>query len=171
MKNLLALFLLSLLALLVCTCDPENDNPGLVYPLAVGNTWEYSGQANLFFFKDSSETPVYEDTTMYTSSISITITGREPIQENLRPYAFYSVETDSLDTYTGTHYYNNTGEGLLMHAYSGGVPWRCPKDELTAESDSKAGPSPASKTCPTIFSTPYLLLASSPTPSISKIHP
>jgi len=137
MKILYPAFVLALLALAIFSCDNENDNPGgMIYPLSVGNSWEYSREMNLFFYQDSAGTPVYEDTATYTSTASVVITGKETLRDSIETYVFYSEENDSFGTfgtYSGIDYYNNTDSGLYLYAYQSWGPYILPKTQTSSK--------------------------------------
>ncbi|MFB0515080.1 MAG: hypothetical protein ACETWG_00565 [Candidatus Neomarinimicrobiota bacterium] len=123
--------LLALVAFAGLSCDPETDNPGQIYPLAVGNTWEYTRQCSLYFYQDSTETPVYTDTSTYTSDVSVVITGKVTLREDHKAYALYSEENAGPYTHSGVDYYNNTDEGLYLYAYEPGGLLVLPKTQTS----------------------------------------
>ena len=70
-SSLIAISLLSALFLFSgCNDDPPDEYS---YPLAVGNTWEYTHRWDLFFYADSTDS-AYSDTTTMLYSVQVAVT-------------------------------------------------------------------------------------------------
>ena len=54
-KSLKHIFGISLLMLIILSCDKDDEKiDEFIYPLSVGNNWEYSRHWGLYFYPDST---------------------------------------------------------------------------------------------------------------------
>jgi hypothetical protein len=122
-----------LIALLLFSCEPEEDQPGeFRYPLKVGNTWDYEREVHIYSYQDSSGTPEYEDTSSYLATMSSQVTGIEMLLDSLEVYAIRTLATEEEDTYHRIDYYEHAMHGLYLHAYAhAGTPAALPKAQTT----------------------------------------
>jgi len=118
MKSNISVSLIFLLVFLFISCDKENEkDDNIIYPLAVGNVWEYSRDFNLYYYSDSLESPQYYDTTTYSSDVSVVVTKKTVFFDTLETYELISTENQGTNTYIQTGYYNNEKDGLYEYAY------------------------------------------------------
>lgn len=134
MKFNLIVLVLFLFSLIFFSCDKEEKNEeykenNFIYPLSVGNAWEYIREWNIYFFSDSSGAPQYFDTLTYSSDVSVTITDKVLLHDTLETYEMVGVENDGINTYTQTNYYKNQDDGLYIYAYIAGGPIILPKKQ------------------------------------------
>lgn len=104
--------------------DDEND---FIYPLSIGNIWEYKRQWNLYYYSDSLEIKEYTDTVTYSSDISVSITDEVTLNGDIDTYKMTGIENDGMMTFEGTQYYRNNEDGLYIYAYLGSGVY-LPKD-------------------------------------------
>lgn len=119
MKRINLTTILFLSGLVIFSCNKEDEqNDEFIYPLSVGNSWEYLRELNLYFYPDSTvEYPAYEDTLTISADISVSVTGAVFLNDTLETIEVVSIEFDTTNTYTGKHYYKNDDEGLYIYAY------------------------------------------------------
>ncbi len=126
---LIILFLL----LLIISCK-EDDNPittdedQFLYPMEVGNKWEYDRHFAMFNFRpiDSLDYPRYDDSIHYYSKIVVEVVREETILDTVEAFVFQSSESSSLSiqNFWSEHYYANRKDGLFLYGYKltgGGV--------------------------------------------------
>lgn len=102
-------------------CSEENnpvdsEGPDFIYPVAVGNVWEYQAlQYNLNIRGDSSHL-VSTDTLL--STITVKVTRTAPLADGTNVYAFYEkIAADGGDSVTSILYYRNESNGLYLYAF------------------------------------------------------
>ncbi len=111
--------------LVIASCKEESnpitgDNDLFVYPLEIGNKWEYNRHFATFNFRsvDSLDYPRYDDSVHYYSKIVIEIVRKETIQNNIETFVMRSVETGSaMQSLWSEHYYRNNNDGLYLYGY------------------------------------------------------
>ena len=128
-KILICLPIVSVLILLSCSNESTSEND-FVYPLSVGNSWEYNREWTLYFYTDTvNPSPQYIDTVqVYNTTISVTIPRTVILEDSLETYELVGTDNDSSGPYTTAKYYNETDEGLYLYGYvMGGGLFVCPK--------------------------------------------
>jgi len=105
---------------LLAGCGEENnpvdsEGPEFIYPVAVGNVWEYEAkQYNLNVRGDSSHL-VATDTLL--STINVTVTETTPLTDGSTVYTFYEKITSATGDVTNISYYRNESGGLYLYAF------------------------------------------------------
>jgi len=122
------LFLTLLLLFSSCILDTDDKNISM-YPLKVGNQWDYIREWNLYFYNEISNIKVYSDTITYTSDVSVSVTAKMNLNGNRDVYKVDGSESTNVGIATTTNYYKNKDDGLYIYAYSsGGGPRILPKN-------------------------------------------
>jgi len=120
MKLHLNLFLLIFAIILITSCDRDpvgpGGNGGFIYPLKVGNQWEYDRTFSTFNFRpDTSNNNQFIDTTI-TSSVIIKIIKEEPILDSINFFVFQQTLKENDSTLISISYYANLDSGLYFYA-------------------------------------------------------
>ncbi len=124
-SSLIAISLLSALFLLP-GCADDHPQTGFRYPLAVGNTWEYTRKWDIFYYTDSTAS-TYDDTTTILSDIRVTVMDTASLAGISGLYRMAATEHDSLDSYEGIQYYGQDEDGLYLNGYEGSATLSMPK--------------------------------------------
>ena len=90
---------------------------GFVYPLRVGNYWDYHGVYTIYNVRPDSLSAIYEDTFYFESRV--TASSIDTLNDTLEVYEFHEELTNLVDTFHSYNYFNNTQDGLFNYAYSG----------------------------------------------------
>lgn len=117
-KKLWALQIIILAVICIIGCESDNDKPNMdfVYPLTVGNSWEYESTFTLDF--DSLATyNGLNDTILYHTG-SVEIIANEVIFDSLEVYNFASIMNENGYIFTGNRYYNNNDDGLFCYGHT-----------------------------------------------------
>lgn len=123
MKKLIGV-LSTLMIILSANCErdfnpiePEPEPEQFIYPITVGNQWEYERLFFMFNFRSSGDTATIPQDTS-TSHITMKITGEKLLHEATNTFVFH--ETMVLDDaeFTGDTYYANSSDGLYMYGYN-----------------------------------------------------
>ena len=122
MKLRLNLFLLIFAIILIASCDKDPIGPkgniSFIYPLKVGNQWEYDRTFSTFNFRpDTSDNNQYTDTTI-TSSVIIQIIKKEPAPDSSNIFVFQGTLNENNLTIIYDSYYANLDSGLYFYTYS-----------------------------------------------------
>ncbi len=107
-----------LIPMLISSSGCDDPDHGFVYPLSVGNSWEYTREWSSFSYADSLN-PVYEDTSTFTSQISVTVTGTAVLRDTFETYALTAAEIQGSQTYTGIGYFGQGSDGLYLYGHEG----------------------------------------------------
>jgi hypothetical protein len=116
-KNVWVLQIIILAVICIIGCESENNKPNMdfIYPLAVGNSWQYDMIYALDF--DSLATSNgFIDTTYYSTG-SVEIITNEIIFDSLEVYNFATTLTETGNVFTGNEYYNNNNNCLFCYGY------------------------------------------------------
>lgn len=121
--------LLSLIVIINLSCifNDDDDEDDFIYPLNIGNIWEYSRQWNLYYYSDSFEEKEYSDTLTYSSEISVSITDKVTLNNDIDTYKMVGIENDGINNSEEIYYYKNNEDGLYIYAYQAGGPVVLPK--------------------------------------------
>jgi len=112
--------------LLIVSCK-EDENPittdedQFIYPMEVGNTWEYDRHVATFNYRsiDSVDYPRYDDSIHYYSKINAKVVKKETILDTVEAFVIQSLETEiSMRSFWSEHYYRNQTDGLYLYAYN-----------------------------------------------------
>lgn len=125
MKHYFNLLLIIGLFTVTTGCDKDdnpvgpNNNEDFVYPLQVGNQWEYSRISSTFNFRPntSNNNQLSEGTT--TSSVMIQITKNETINDSVETCVLQETVTGNNRTFVDESCYANRDSGLYFYAYHG----------------------------------------------------
>jgi len=123
MKLHLNLLLLFFTIILITSCgkDPTGPggNAGFIYPLKVGNQWEYDRSYSIFNFRpDTSINYQFIDTTI-TSSVIVKIIRKEPTPDSINIFVLQETLNENDRPLVSNSYYANLDSGLYFYAYSG----------------------------------------------------
>lgn len=117
-KNVWLLSIIILAVICIIGCESDNDKPNMdfVYPLTVGNSWDYETRLALDY--DSLATyNGLNDTILYHTG-SVEIIANEVIFDSLEVYNFASIMNENGNIFTGNRYYNNNDDGLFCYAHT-----------------------------------------------------
>jgi len=120
--TLIILFILLFIYSCKKSTNPITPDLGtFIYPLEVGNRWEYDRQVSTFNYrsKDSLNYPRYDDSLNYHSEIVVEIMREKTILDTIKTFVIQTGETDTLlREFWGEHYYKNQSDGLFLYAYN-----------------------------------------------------
>ncbi len=103
--------------------DDKFYNPlpeGFVYPIKVGNKWNYAGIQRAFNFQPDSLKDDHEFT--YVTRSNIEIISDTTLMDSIDVFAFaelYIIMYEDIDTFHSESYYNNHDDGLYLYADKG----------------------------------------------------
>ena len=122
MKLHLNLLLLIFAIILITSCDKDTIGPpgngSFIYPLKVGNQWEYDRTFSSFNFRpDSSNDDQYNDINI-TSSVIIEIIRKEPSPDSINIFVFQETLNENDRPLVSNSFYANLDSGLYFYAYS-----------------------------------------------------
>jgi len=119
-KNIILISILLIYSLSFFSCFEGDDNyEGFIYPLSIGNTWDYTRNWNTYSYSDTACDPhQYEDTSTYSSDISVTVTQKVLLKNSFETFEVVGVENSFTGVNTVKHYYKNNNDGLYMYAYA-----------------------------------------------------
>jgi hypothetical protein len=108
-----------LAALPACSDDPAGPGDGFVYPLQLGNKWEYAREFSSFNFRPDTTAVAIADTTIL-STVSIEITRTEKLPGSITASVLYEklVEGDRV-VQESESFYANQEDGLYFYRYKG----------------------------------------------------
>lgn len=127
-KCVLKIVILSVICIIGCEDDNNEPNMEFIYPLSVGNSWEYEKLITLNF--DSLATYNGLTDTTYYSTGFVEIIAYEVIFDSLEVYNFATTLNEDGNIFTGNEYYNNNNNGLFGYGYTQG-------SMITPKSDQK----------------------------------
>lgn len=88
-----------------------------VYPLAIGNTWEYSKVLVMTIITpDTMELPEHD--TVYGTS-HLEVASLDSLSDSLVAYRIHATLTQDSSTYDSDTWFNNVDDGLFVYAYQG----------------------------------------------------
>lgn len=119
-KNVLVLQIIILAVICIIGCENDNDKPNMdfIYPLAIGNSWQYDMIFTLDFDSLATSNGLI-DTTHYSTG-SVEIITNEIIFDSLEVYNFETTLTETGNAFTGNEYYNNNDNCLFCYGYTQG---------------------------------------------------
>jgi hypothetical protein len=130
MRYYFKFFLLLIVSTAIYISCSDSSNPGFanpmnddfIYPLKVGNKWNYQKEWSRYNFRPDSSSPgvIMNDTTFF-STIEVSITRIDTIADTLETFVLYASEQMDNQTFTSGYNYNNTDDGLFIYAYRGGT--------------------------------------------------
>ncbi len=127
---------LLLWGLCIIKCDPETTKNEFIYPLSIGNSWEYQREWIQYLYTDTLETKQYDDTLTYSSQLSVSIPRKLTLKDSIETYEMIATEILDTSTFnpvqnqaTGVQYYKNNSNGLFIYAYQAGGPLVLPKSQ------------------------------------------
>lgn len=108
-----------LLAALSITCDRDKnpvspDQEKFVYPIKIGNQWEYKRKSFSNNFRPNVEN-FSQDTTV--SSVVIKITKEHILEDSTKTFVFYETLNENGHEMTDESYYANSKDGLYFYGY------------------------------------------------------
>ena len=119
-KNVWVLQLIILVVICIIGCENDNDNPNLdfIYPLTIGNSWQYETTYTLDFDSLATYNGLNDTILYYTGSVEII--AHEVIFDSLEVYNFATIMNESGNIFTGNKYYNNNDDGLFCYGHTNG---------------------------------------------------
>lgn len=132
-SSFIAFSLLGALFLLPYCDDDTPEDVGFRYPLAVGNTWEYTHKSETYYYSDSTAS-TYDDTTTMLLNIRVTVVDTASLGGINGLYRIVSVESGEWDVNQGANYYGQDEDGLYLYGYEGFGAISMPKGHLTPAS-------------------------------------
>lgn len=113
-------FLLLILGV-IAGCSEESSNPleaeseNYVYPIEIGNLWEY--ESTLYYLNVSGDSAhiILADTV--TSTIKVEITGTHLLPDSTECYVFQETAFFATDTVETVRYYRNENSGLYLYGF------------------------------------------------------
>lgn len=122
--NKLFLNIITLLFMFILLNCSEDKNPigsednNFIYPLKIGNRWEYTREILVYFRADTSQVTAVDDTISSISTIQIVRT--ETLTGFIRTYVFNeSLVGEEGCSFESESYYNNQEDGFYLYAYRG----------------------------------------------------
>ncbi|MDA3872316.1 MAG: hypothetical protein PF551_08240 [Candidatus Marinimicrobia bacterium] len=130
-KNIIFISILLIYSLSFFSCFEGDDNyEGIIYPLSIGNTWDYTLNWNMYSYSDTACYPhQYEDTSTYSSDISVTVTQKVLLKDSFETFEVVGIENSTMGMNTVKRYYKNNNDGLYIYAYMSGGPIILPKKQ------------------------------------------
>ena len=130
-KNIIFINILLIYSLSFFSCFEGDDNyEGIIYPLSIGNTWDYTRNWNTYSYSDTACYPhQYEDTSTYSSDISVTVTQKVLLKDSFETFEIVGIENSTMGMNTVKRYYKNNNDGLYIYAYMSGGPIILPKKQ------------------------------------------
>ena len=117
-KNLvwvLQIIILSVICIIGCEDNNNKPNMEFIYPLSIGNNWQYENIFTLDF--DSLATQNGLSDTIYYSSGLVEIIDNEVIFDTLEAFNLKSTLNEDGNIFTGNEYYNNKENCLFSYGY------------------------------------------------------
>jgi len=122
MKLHLNLCLLIFTTILITSCDKDPVGPNgtsFIYPLKVGNQWEYDRTFSFFNFRpDTSYNNQFIDTTI-TSSVILKIIKKEPAPDSINIFEFQQTLEENNGRFIYNSYFANLDSGLYFYGSNG----------------------------------------------------
>ena len=115
---ILQIIVLSIIFIIGCEIVNNKPNMDFIYPLTIGNSWQYEITYTLDF--DSLATYNGLNDTIIFNTGSVEIIANEVIFDSLEVYNFASIIIDNGNIVTGNKYYNNNDDGLFCYGYTQG---------------------------------------------------
>jgi len=113
---ILSIIILAVICIIGCEDDTDKPNMDFIYPLTIGNIWQYETTFTLDY--DSLATyNGLNDTILYHTG-SVEIIANEVIFDSLEVFNFSSIMNENGNIFTGNKYYNNSDDGLFCYAYT-----------------------------------------------------
>jgi hypothetical protein len=129
MKHYLKIFLMLLVSTAIYLSCSDSSNPGMplpfsddfTYPLEVGSKWSYDREWSNFNFRpDSAGTSFpFTDTTLY-AKVEIFVDREEILMDSINTSVVITKDIENSTSFTSSHFYQNTDEGLFILAYDRG---------------------------------------------------
>ena len=113
---ILQVIVLSVISIIGCENDTNKPNSDFVYPLMVGNNWEYD-KTYTFDYDELATSNGLVDTTL-TSTAFVNIIANEVIFDSIDVYNFSTLLNDNGNIITGNEYYNNNDNCLFSYGYT-----------------------------------------------------
>lgn len=131
-KNYYLLLMIFILpTIFTCTKNPVGVVQYNWYPLAVGNSWEYSRFfASINVRPDTVSVP-FADTFFSTGKVEVT--KKDSILDSIPVFELFEVLKDNLDEYPSWNYFNNLEDGLYYYG-SNGISYLPPLQSPTKKS-------------------------------------
>ena len=116
-KNVLVLSIIILTVICIIGCENDNDklNMDFIYPLTIGNNWQY----DMIFTMDFDSLATYNglNDTIFYSTGSVEIITNEIIFDSLEVYNLATTITETGNVLTGNEFYNNNDNCLFSYGY------------------------------------------------------
>ncbi len=117
-KNYFLLLIIFILPTIFnCTKNPVGVTQYNWYPLAVGNTWEYSRFYAAINIQSDTACPLPLAETLFSTG-KVEVTKVDTLLDSIPVFELLKTIKDSLQSYSGLEYYNNLYDGLYYYAYS-----------------------------------------------------
>jgi len=117
------LIILPIIFMSGCAGDHNPVGPDIenfVFPLKVGNKWEYSREISLFNIRpDTLDPSIINDTTMI-DTLRAEIVREQIILDSIPTFVFSEELIENNRVYQAESYYKNQPDGLYFYAYQGG---------------------------------------------------
>lgn len=127
-ENQYILLTAAVFCLILFSCENDNDeNTEFIFPLSVGNSWEYEREWTFYFYSDSTDSiPQYIDTlNAYKTDVSVTIPRKVVLGDTVETYEMIGI--DSSGPYIQRRYYKEMEDGLYILGNVAGGPIVLPK--------------------------------------------
>ena len=113
---ILPIIILSVISIIGCESDTNKPNSDFVYPLMVGNNWEYDKTYTLDFDELATSNGLVDTICSFTGSVEII--ANEVIFDSLEVYNFATILNDGGYVTSGNEYYNNNDNCLFEYGYT-----------------------------------------------------
>lgn len=100
-----------------CENDIEKNEDQYIYPLAIGNRWEYRRDYTTYFCSDSIQSDTYVDTISGIDSCSIIVLQNTILLDSIETVQLLEQFWDDSSIYVGLYFYQERDTGLFQTAY------------------------------------------------------
>ena len=116
-KIYLLLVILIVPSILTCTKNPVGVVQYNWYPLAVGNSWEYSRIQAFVNLESDTICPFPGPETLF-STASVQVIKKDTLLDSIPAFQLYKTIQDPSFSFTAVTYFNNLEDGLYFYAYN-----------------------------------------------------
>jgi len=119
LRREISILFICIILLLSCIFDANNEetDDDFIYPLKVGNRWDYIREWNLYYYGDTTFVKGYADTVRFSYNGYSSVIDKVDLDNHYNLYKVIGVEYEEAEAYTLICYYKNTADGLYMYAY------------------------------------------------------
>ena len=131
MRHSIILFIVILMSSIGCDNTTESKLDSFIYPLTIGNTWNYERQFKIYNVRPDSLKDQFEYA--YTSVVEVTVTKMVDLTGYDNTIEMMAVETSDFRTVTGYNYYLEQNDGMYLAGYKSAGDIGMPKQKVIKE--------------------------------------